>query len=892
MSQYTRRLEAIPLSWDALSEQQRNAVEAASGWLVDALGSIPPLKDHPEEPRKSGPVLDRNRRSQIGFIDGDRGMGKSSVLLTLQALTSEEDYFVEDNAKNPADKDKAKILNAEEYPSTMKLRDPQRRNNVVWLETLDMEPLSKGANLFAAILARIEKELDDRLGELQPMAAACSEPDGYAGAADKLRQLQNDVAIVWDRKEGGAYEGDPSTRALWVNQAEKAGLEMNQRIGKVLEMMARVRRNRRDENPLYVLPVDDFDLAPCHCLELLRLIRMITTPRLFFLVAGNTRIAEAVLRLRTEGDLLSLTERKPLKPNDVSIHASEIAANNMRKLLPPGQRVRLATLRITEALDNIRADSDSKTDTKEGSLRNKLEAIKFEINQAPTAQAKMSLAYFLLPDEFSIGYLTIAEWLTGTPRQVLDRIEMLGQFAKTDIDCQATDQSSITLSKDFQRQIKKNKRDDRLIVKLFEEIQREISEDALVPFQLRERLVETFNTSVSISLDLSYLRVKQHDSYQELSGSNEFKLVNVTPVGIRVSVATGDYMSQQVEGKEKAKEEATTALPRRLGATLLFAHDFTVSLWGGYLRHSSLMYRSKLGPMVEVRWKTGIEGYVAFGWNTLEWWTFRDCDRFAQHWRQHVDQCNGSYGLAWLAAILEVVLNEPLMLGPKGWDKKRLKGLLKKLVVEEKKPTRTARRLLLNSCLTTIALLLAPESGADINISAFRDQNDEFFTAINSHLIASNIREARAHRWIKTWNNGNIDTQKRASICELIAPGLAWYITAQEVNSLIKRMDLKVDGLPELLGVSDSNKSKTEATADVERSLRELENTQPEAFARINYKLRDEFVPLDKLIKRARICYIYMHSIGYHNIPPYSLPNMLDNRDFTPTEEDIKRVQQ
>jgi len=391
MSQDTRRLEAIPLSWDALSEQQRNAVETASGWLVDALGSIPPLKNRADEFHKSGLVLDRNRRSQIGFIDGDRGMGKSSVLLTLKALTTEEDYFVEDNSKNRADKDKAdKILAAgdrDRYPNTMKLRDDER-HNVVWLETLDMEPLSKGANLFAAILARIENELDNRLNELPPMVAALAEPDGYASAADKLRQLQNDVAIVWDRKDGGVYEGDPTTRALWVNQAEKAGLEMNQRIGQVLEVLARIRRNRRDENPLYVLPVDDFDLAPCHCLELLRLIRMITTPRLFFLVAGNTRIAEAVLKLRTEGDLLSLTGDKPFSFDEARECAAEIAANNMRKLLPPGQRFRLAEVRVNEVLKMGK-------NTSEGSLLENLEKVSFDMNQAPTGANKISLAEFI-----------------------------------------------------------------------------------------------------------------------------------------------------------------------------------------------------------------------------------------------------------------------------------------------------------------------------------------------------------------------------------------------------------------------------------------------------------------------------------------------------------------
>ncbi len=398
--------------------------------LLDiTLGSIPPLKDRPEESRKSGPVLDRNRRSQLGFIDGDRGMGKSSVLLTLQALTTEDDFFAEENAKSPADKDKAnKILTAvdrDRYPSTMKLRDDQRRN-VVWLETLDMEPLSKGVNLFAAILARIEKELDIRLNELPPMAAALAEPDGYAGAADKLRQLQQDAAIVWDRTDGGGYSGEPQTRALWVNQAEKAGLELNHRIGEVLNAMARARWNRRSENPLYVLPVDDFDLAPCHCLELLRLIRMITTPRLFFLVAGNTRIAEAVLKLRTEGDLLSLTDGKPLGSNEVRECAAEIAANNMRKLLPPGQRAGLTEFRVEEAL---RIGEN----TAEGSLWENLEKVFFEMNQAPTGANKMSLAEFISLDKYQHKdqYLVIADWLGGTPRQALDnaRILALWDFA-------------------------------------------------------------------------------------------------------------------------------------------------------------------------------------------------------------------------------------------------------------------------------------------------------------------------------------------------------------------------------------------------------------------------------------------------------------------------------
>jgi len=332
MSQSKRRLEAIPLKWETLSDAQRDAVTAASGWLVDAINDLDLIPKR-QKSRSSGPVLDRNRRSQLGFIDGDRGTGKSSVLLTLMDLTSLDtlDWAPPDGLVKT-------------------LRDQRRR--VVWLEPLDMEPLSRGANLFAAILARIAQVLDTRLGDAPPpMAAAFADLDSYADVASRLQQLQNDVAVVWDRLDGKDPSGDPQTRALGVVQAEKAGLELTRRIGEVLDGIAGILSSHQVDNPLFVLPVDDFDLAPAHCLELLRLIRMVTTPRLFFLVAGNTRIAESVMKLRSEGELSRLAGGKPSNAAEVQNHALEIAANNMRKLIPPGQRARLAVLRLPEALD-------------------------------------------------------------------------------------------------------------------------------------------------------------------------------------------------------------------------------------------------------------------------------------------------------------------------------------------------------------------------------------------------------------------------------------------------------------------------------------------------------------------------------------------------------------
>ncbi len=879
MNQDTRRLEAIPLDWNALSEQQRNAVEASSRWLVDALGSIPQLKDRPEQFRQSGPVLDSNRRSQLGFIDGDRGMGKSSVLLTLQALTTEDDFFVEDNAKNRADKAN-KILTAvdrDRYPSTMKLHDGQRRRNVVWLETLDMEPLSKGVNLFAAILARIEQELDIRLNELPPMAAALAEPDGYAGAADKLRQLQNDVAIVWDRKEGGVYEGDPSTRALWVNQAEKAGLEMNQRIGQVLEAMARARWNRKDENPLFVLPVDDFDLAPCHCLELLRLIRMITTPRLFFLVAGNTRIAEAVLKLRTEGDLLSLTDGKPLDSDEVRGNAAEIAANNMRKLLPPVQRVCLAEFRIDEAL---RIGEN----TPEGSLLENLKKVSFEVNQTPTGANTMSLAEFIALDKYQHKdqYLVIADWLGGTPRQALDYAGILSQLAenitKNNHQGKLDEQS-------------KDELDNLLLIELVKEIRRQALEEWRISYAQRERLAEMLNTSVNISLNLeSHLRVWTKPTQQELKPFEHGKLIYYIADDIRVSIIDEDatvsrvnniyindtrvdrdlYVNTDSAANRQAKKgEKLIDIPRRLSTGLLFIHDFAVSLRGGYLQHSPLTLSPEIFSVkMAAMWGVDDSNPIAAIWNPTQWWTFRDNERFKKHWRLHVAQCEGQYGSAWLAAILEVILNKECQPGLSGLTTERLNSLLKELVDE--KPTRTARQVLREGTLYTIALLFAPEFKSGLDASKFREIG--FFEAIGGYT-KNRIREARTYLWQQAWKQDTLNTPQKFALCAAIAPGLLLKSTMEQIGIISKRERLDVDDFPQILKAPKS-------TSEISHEWEQFKTFQSTFLS--NCENEDAALEIKELIRRAEDSYNSLKDSYFNLFFP----------DFVPTEEDIKRVQQ
>ncbi|BBL71394.1 hypothetical protein [Methylogaea oryzae] len=753
MTDHFRRLEAIPLSWNDLSNDQKNAVEAVSAWLVNAIDAIPARQERHFRPAYPLPLLDHNRRSQLAFIDGDRGTGKSSVLLTLQNMT----ISAEPDHSYASDLYEDHKFNAFE-------RLDKLRQHVVWLETLDMEPLSRGTNLFAAILARIAKMLDAGLHGLPPIAAALEKPDGLADVLAKLHQLQNDAAIVWDRMDGTGQGGDPQARALWVMQAEKAGLDLHGRLTEVLDGIARHLRFDGVENPLFVLPVDDFDLAPAHCLELLRLIRMITTPRLFFVIAGNTRIAESVLKLRTEGDLLRLVEGKPSDSNEMQERAAEIAANNMRKLVPPGQRAMLKRLRLEEAL-RIRAEPRGR------SLRDRLADIRFEVNQAPTDNPEMSLSQFLLLDEKAVGGASMtAEWLAGTPRQALDYAEMLAKFVRPRTQATTTDKGKSrarNMAKDAPRHIQ-YRHDDQLLSVLLEDIGRQIKEDWILPYALRQRLTDKLDTSLGISLDFqNQLYVDQSALREELKTSGGATVIISNPYFAGLFITTGrDSAGGQpdTEGKRSGIE-----IPRQIASAVLFAHDLAVSLWGGYLRHSALTYGTELGPKVTAVWGYGQKKNTPVVWPLPEWWTFRDYERFAHQWRLHAAQCDGRYGLAWVMAILEVVCNEAYEGGNEGLSKTRLQRLLSCMANE--KPKRMARRVLRDSVLTAIALMLAPESASGLDVSAFTDETIGFIRAIsNQPTLVGRIRRRRAQIWNQANYQGIAITKQEIELCFAISP--------------------------------------------------------------------------------------------------------------------------
>ena len=323
------RPEARPFSWEELNESQRDAFER----IVDLMGNAVQNIDQNENQLGHSHF----RSNQTLLLSGDRGMGKTSLMYSLMSAVTATD-------SNSTDFD----------PVKEKLERVKGR--VLWLDTLDMEALPGPTNLLVSILARIEKAM----GKLHLQNGM---PNGFLNpsvASEKaqldLRRLKADASLAWDGNIRERAAGlDPDIYAQEVMRAEHARLEFNTGLNDVVnDLSKKVNWSGSVSSPLFVLPVDDFDLNPTRCLELLRLIRAIGMPRLLILILGDLEILLRAFKLKMAGDFANVADVKldaeNLYETDFFRDSFSVASHALRKLIPPAQRIYLRGLTTHQAL--------------------------------------------------------------------------------------------------------------------------------------------------------------------------------------------------------------------------------------------------------------------------------------------------------------------------------------------------------------------------------------------------------------------------------------------------------------------------------------------------------------------------------------------------------------
>ena len=298
------RPEAQPVSaWSQLTQHQRNALEQLANMLFEASKRT----SVDTRSKKELPWLFNETRTQLAFVNGKRGTGKTTLMTTLASGIFQPDCFLEFENETATTQSDAN-------PPDQRVSDPQYRrvkdlltqlkDCVICVQPLEMEGLPENTPLMVAILARILRAV-----ELSQHACA---PSGGDREQRRFRQflvrVSQSIESNLPQRRG---QLDPEQYGQAVFDEEQKRLQLPSDLDVILKELSNriIGRaqgdcsNRQRPRPLFLIPIDDVDLNPRRCTELLRLLRTYSPPReLFFLLMGQFELVEHIVEQSMTAD--------------------------------------------------------------------------------------------------------------------------------------------------------------------------------------------------------------------------------------------------------------------------------------------------------------------------------------------------------------------------------------------------------------------------------------------------------------------------------------------------------------------------------------------------------------------------------------------------------------
>ncbi|NOJ96218.1 hypothetical protein HMI51_25185 [Corallococcus coralloides] len=339
-AEFGPRPEASALGWDDLLPVTRFATEELINWLHTAVGKHEGKEESSRSDDESS--CDEKRvRDQLAtsvLVAGDRGYGKTTILLTLdQALRDPKAFLGFGSRRDEPMPQPLRVI-------CQKLEELQE--SLVWLPPLDVEPLpSEGsANLLATLLVCAREAIDRDHHRKDRWAAPSLLEEGLHDPYGKIDKLIQDATFMWaDRRAQDALQGasqDVKSAEIYTTFRDDFFSAMES-VSKL--MAARRFGHATKKKLLLVLPIDNVDRSTQHLASIIKLIRMVANQRLWFVLAAGrqefqlflertflkelTDFSHLPMDLRGEEDALSIARRQ--------------AAAAMHRVLPSAHQIKI-----------------------------------------------------------------------------------------------------------------------------------------------------------------------------------------------------------------------------------------------------------------------------------------------------------------------------------------------------------------------------------------------------------------------------------------------------------------------------------------------------------------------------------------------------------------------
>lgn len=792
--------EARPLPYRLLNKGQKRAFHEVAGHIESAVGRLKYLSgDKKPWAKKFAQRLDEHRSSQVIFVDGPRGGGKTSLQLSLIRAFGEEsndaDFWgpshkeTNGQSSHASDPDEAELRKIREESSRLL---STIKNQVIWLHTLDMEPLPHPTNLLAAILTRIEAVVptdgrcqcdeDSDLGDpLHP---------SRLGPLERLAKLKRDVSVAW---EGNLAQRAPyldsDAYAMEEIMTEEVRSRLNADLFDVLDEIARSTRWPDDiKNPLFLLPVDDFDLNPRRCLDLLHLVRMIHTPRLLLLIVGESELAEHMFRLKISAELSRVSQSHwasqigDLMPKDDAARAQSIGAYALRKLIPPNQRVHLEPMTVDEAKEyNPQPQKADSLSLKDLFSRCKLVS---SLSSDDSAQKIINLEKFLFVEGAEASrwkhvYSGAAFFFTA-PRNIHDCWSRFSKFREIGDEKRFLELAIDTIAESYEEAVAEETGLTPTERRVFNDA---VRKDFHGKWEFHTEGIETVAATAQ-GIRLSSLRGMENTNDMDRRRDIDYSI-------LACHVKDFDFRPSGARKADPSHGEGLRHwrfLSDRTTAAIILLHDLLALFRPTGIVGDMLVPKPHQLVWAAGRWDYGRENHLIVPWPMPPWRSFWELCIFRSWWDAAVEKVRGMTGSVQFLRV-EVLAYTWLYYGtaiargnyPKdvnhidnfiNWAPKTREDAWKSVFREMKNVAVANTRIEANSSdsygatreitarywLGCVACTLLPESGLPNAIADYFMLDSESASALHAYWsqahVAAHIRRWRAEQYARLWSYG------------------------------------------------------------------------------------------------------------------------------------------
>lgn len=373
------RQEAGPFDPESLGDDQRDALRGALRVFGSLRRNAPPVPSEASERGRHSylPEIDEKRLNAVVTIDGRRGVGKTSVLLTALKILSQR-------VRRELDESSLKSLRLEATSF----------DGIVPVGLVDVEALEPGTDLtlrLCSCFLAVVEALEQGDEQTRPTSAGVwgATPDHELSSRKAWRGLLETVVA----RQAGVAAADFAVKVI---EAEHAAVERRNGAERFREFIDALSRDYKDAfkvDPLFVIAIDDPDLNAEMVQEVSLWPRIWFHPRVAYLVAADVSLVRERIRDRMVRDIASVhvhTDASPRLANRV-VRYETLADQITEKAFPPAQTYSVLPLTLVERASRVAGMKHSARNG-EGSLRalRALDALPLLANALPSSRRDFS----------------------------------------------------------------------------------------------------------------------------------------------------------------------------------------------------------------------------------------------------------------------------------------------------------------------------------------------------------------------------------------------------------------------------------------------------------------------------------------------------------------------